>query len=61
MLLCIMVFYQLNNNSIIDKILEMAGYTYGPLLGLFTFGIFTKIKLTNSFWITIVCLIGKTP
>lgn len=57
-LCCIMVFYQLNNNSIIDKILEMAGYTYGPLLGLFTFGIFTKIKLTNSFWITIVCLIA---
>jgi hypothetical protein len=53
-----MVFYKLNDNSIIDKILELAGYTYGPLLGLFTFGIFTKRSLPNSIWITIICLIA---
>jgi Na+/proline symporter len=57
-LFCIMVFYKLNDNSIIDKILELAGYTYGPLLGLFTFGIFTKRSLPNSIWITIICLIA---
>ncbi len=57
-LFCIMVFYKLNDNSIIDKILELAGYTYGPLLGLFTFGIFTKRMLPNNIWITVICLIA---
>ena len=57
-LFCIMVFYKLNDNSIIDKILELAGYTYGPLLGLFTFGIFTKRILSNNIWITVICLIA---
>lgn len=57
-LICIMVFYKLNDNSIIDKILDLAGYTYGPLLGLFSFGIFTKKQLSNSLAITLVCLIA---
>jgi Na+/proline symporter len=57
-LICIMVFYKLNDNSIIDKILDLAGYTYGPLLGLFAFGIFTKKQLPNSLAVTLVCLIA---
>jgi len=57
-LICIMVFYILNNNSIIDIILDLAGYTYGPLLGLFTFGIFTKRSLPNTLGITAICLIA---
>lgn len=57
-LLCILVFYWLNNNSIIDIILDLAGYTYGPLLGLFAFGIFTKRVLPNTGKITAVCLIA---
>jgi mannitol-specific phosphotransferase system IIBC component len=32
----------LNEKSVIDAVLNVAGYTYGPLLGLFAFGIFTK-------------------
>lgn len=59
-LFCIMVFYKLNDNSIIDKILDLAGYTYGPLLGLFAFGILTKKQLPNTIAITIVCLIAPT-
>lgn len=55
---CIMVFKFLNDNSIIDKILDLAGYTYGPLLGLFAFGIFTKRRLTDTFVITIICLLA---
>jgi SSS family transporter len=55
-LACIMVFKALNDNSIIDKILDLAGYTYGPLLGLFAFGIFTKRQLPNTYAITAVCL-----
>lgn len=41
-LLCVMLFKWLDNKSIIDIILKVAAYTYGPLLGLFSFGIFTK-------------------
>ncbi|MEO5892516.1 MAG: sodium:solute symporter [Ferruginibacter sp.] len=57
-LICIMVFKVLNDNSIIDKILDLAGYTYGPLLGLFAFGIFTRKNLPNTLAVTLVCLIA---
>ena len=57
-LLCIMFFHQLNDNSIIDIILDVAGYTYGPLLGLFAFGIFTKRKLPDTWAITLICLLA---
>ena len=55
-MLCIMVFKQINNKSIINIILDLAGYTYGPLLGLFAFGILTKRKLNDSIIVTIICL-----
>jgi Na+/proline symporter len=57
-LLCILVFHWLNNNSIIDIILDLAGYTYGPLLGLFSLGILTKRRIRDSFAITVVCLVA---
>lgn len=57
-LLCILVFYWLNNNSIIDIILDLAGYTYGPLLGLFSLGILTKRRIRDTFSITVVCLVA---
>ncbi|MFZ9718178.1 MAG: sodium:solute symporter family transporter, partial [Chitinophagaceae bacterium] len=41
-LLFVMVFKWVNNPSMIGVILKVAGYTYGPLLGLFSFGILTK-------------------
>ena len=44
-------------NSIIDFILKFAGVTYGPLLGLFAFGILTKRKLKESL-IWTVCIIA---
>jgi hypothetical protein len=46
--LCVMIFKWINNKSIIDIILKVAGYTYGPLLGLFAFGIFTKRQLKET-------------
>lgn len=53
--LCVLIFKWIDDKSIIDVILKLAGYTYGPLLGLFTFGIFTKRVLNDqrSLW---VCL-----
>ena len=55
----IIVFKKLNNPSMIDIILRIAGYTYGPLLGLFSFAILTKRKLNNKF-VFLVCLIAPT-
>lgn len=41
-LLVIIAFRPFHNQSLIDKVFEIAGYTYGPLLGLYSFGIFMK-------------------
>jgi Na+/proline symporter len=57
-LICIMIFYKINDNSIIDIILDLAGYTYGPLLGLFAFGIFTKRHLPDHIGITLLALLA---
>ena len=57
-LLCILVFKWVNKKSIVYTILELAGYTYGPLLGLFAFGIFTKRVLPDNWKITVVCLLA---
>lgn len=55
-LICILIFQKIGDRSIIDKILTLAGYTYGPLLGLFAFGIFSKRDLPDSLSVTLVCL-----
>lgn len=57
LLLVILVFEALNSKAIIDTILLVAGYTYGPLLGLFAFGLFTKKRLNDSL-VPIVCVIA---
>jgi Na+/proline symporter len=57
-LLCILVFKWVDNKSIVNTVLELAGYTYGPLLGLFAFGIFSKRVLANSWKITALCLLA---
>jgi len=48
MALMILIFRILNKDSIIDTIYMIAGYTYGPLLGLYAFGLFTKIKIKDK-------------
>jgi urea transporter len=40
--------------------LDLAGYTYGPLLGLFFFGILTKRKLNTGYGVTLVCLLAPS-
>ena len=55
--LLVLVFKFINDKLIIDFILKFAGITYGPLLGLFAFGILTKRKLKeNLIWP--VCIIA---
>ena len=55
---CILIFKWINNKSIINIILDLAGYTYGPLLGLFAFGILTHWKLRDGWAVTLVCLLS---
>jgi Na+/proline symporter len=57
-LVWIMIFKWINNKSIINIILDFAGYTYGPLLGLFAFGIFTRRRLPQTWLITAICLVA---
>jgi len=44
----ILIFRSLNDRAIIDKLFTIAGYTYGPLLGLYSFGLFTKRKVNDK-------------
>lgn len=47
--LMVMLFKVIDNKSIIGVILKLAGFTYGPLLGLFAFGIFTKRQIRDRY------------
>ena len=53
----ILIFNEINNESVINSIFKAAGYTYGPLLGLFSFGIFTKHKIKDRF-VFLICIIS---
>ncbi len=45
----IMIFKAVNNDSVINTVFTIASYTYGPLLGLFSFGLFTKYPVKDKF------------
>ncbi|MFM2266819.1 MAG: hypothetical protein RL757_260 [Bacteroidota bacterium] len=51
----IMIFYKINDNSVIEAIYKVASYTYGPLLGLFAFGFLTKWNIYDKY-VPIVCI-----
>ena len=53
--LIILVIKEVNNRSVIDAIYMIASYTYGPLLGLFVFGLFTK-RLANDRIVPYLCI-----
>ncbi len=55
-LLVIIMFRPFHNESLIDKIFEIAGYTYGPLLGLYTFGLFVKNRKTNDKFVPVIAI-----
>ena len=56
-LLCIFIFREVDKGSLIDLLLDVAGYTYGPLLALFTFGILTK-RNVNQAMLPLVCIVA---
>lgn len=51
----ILAFKAVNNRSVIDAIYMIASYTYGPLLGLFVFGLFTKRKPIDKY-VPYICI-----
>ena len=53
----VMIFKWIDNKSIIDVILKVAGFTYGPLLGLFSFGILTKRPINDKLALY-VCIVA---
>lgn len=48
MFLVILIFRWLNDQSVINAVFIIAGYTYGPLLGLYAFGLFTKWQVKDK-------------
>lgn len=49
LLLFIVFFRAVNDKAVIDKLFTIAGYTYGPLLGLYSFGLFTRWNVKDKF------------
>ncbi len=54
----ILLYQKLIEASVISTILKVAGYTYGPLLGLFAFGVLTKRSISDSWYIPLICVIS---
>jgi Na+/proline symporter len=55
LVLCILMIHAINSTSLIDTIYTIVSYTYGPLLGLFAFGLFTK-RQTDQHLVPIICI-----
>lgn len=58
-LVIIMVFKQINERSVIDAVLNVAAYTYGPLLGLFSFGLLTRRQVKDK-WVPLICVLAPS-
>jgi len=57
LLIVILLFKLLNNQAIIDTVLKVAGYTYGPLLGLYAFGYLTQRRVRDNF-VPLICVVA---
>lgn len=57
MAVCIYVIYLLNDDSVIQTVYTVASYTYGPLLGMFCFGILTRLQVRDR-WIPLVAVLS---
>ena len=55
MVIVIVVFYELNDDSAINAVYSLAAYTYGPILGMFVFGLASK-KPVRDRWVPVVCV-----
>jgi len=60
MFLVIVIFNAINDASVVSMIFKIASYTYGPLLGLYTFGLFMKSKTVHDKLVPFVCVLSPT-
>ncbi|MBD1392017.1 sodium:solute symporter [Mucilaginibacter glaciei] len=58
MFLTIILFNALNNDAVVTAIFKVASYTYGPLLGLYSFGLFVSRRQVNDKLVPFICLIS---
>ena len=56
-LLVIIAFRPFHRQSLIDTLFDVAGFTYGPLLGLYAFGLFTKLKARDK-WVPAIAVLS---
>jgi Na+/proline symporter len=57
LILVIIAFKGINNEAVIAELFTVAGYTYGPLLGLFTYGLFTR-RLVSDSWVPFIAILS---
>ncbi|RKS55366.1 SSS family transporter [Gillisia mitskevichiae] len=55
MFVVIIIFNSLNDSSVVSAVFKVAGFTYGPLLGLFAFGLLSKRGVKDK-WVPLVCV-----
>jgi Na+/proline symporter len=55
--LVIVLFKSINDQAVVGKLFTVAGYTYGPLLGLFAYGLFTKNSVKDK-WVPVICILS---
>jgi ABC-type multidrug transport system permease subunit len=53
----ILIIKSLNDDSVIDALFQLAGYTYGPLLGMYAFGLFTKWNVQDK-WVPLLAIVS---
>jgi Na+/proline symporter len=56
--LVILIFNSINDSSVVGMIFKVASYTYGPLLGLYAFGLFKKSKKVKDKLVPFICLLS---
>jgi solute:Na+ symporter, SSS family len=57
LILVILLFKAINNESIVVAVFRVAGYTYGPILGLFVFGMYSKRRVKDK-WVPVVAVVS---
>jgi Na+/proline symporter len=58
MFLTIIIFNSINNDAVVSAIFKVASYTYGPLLGLYSFGLFVSNRQVKDKLVPFICLIS---
>ena len=57
LVIVILIFRAINDENVISALFRVAGYTYGPLLGLYSFGLFTKYNVRDK-WVPVIAVLS---